>query len=95
MATMALHTPKSARLELRVTPDQKRLLEEAASVRERSVTEFVIETASIAAHDVLADRTQFILSPEKWDAFAAALDRPARVLPDLVAFLAEPSVLER
>ena len=93
--TVAHRAPKSARLELRVTPDQKHLLEEAAAVRARTVSEFVIETASTAAHDVLADRTRFVLSPEKWDALTAALDRPVRVLPDLVALLAEPSVLDR
>ncbi len=86
---------KTARLDLRVSPEQKHLFEEAAAVTSRTVTEFVIQSASVAAHDVMADRTRFVLPPEQWSAFAAAIERKPRVLPRLAAFLAEPSVLER
>lgn len=86
---------KSSRLELRITPEQKNLLEEAAAAGARSVTDFVLESASAAAHDVLADRSRFVLSPEKWSELSAAMDRPARIMPDLATFLAEPSVLEK
>jgi uncharacterized protein (DUF1778 family) len=85
---------KSERLDLRVDPEQKRLLEEAAAATDRSVTAFVLQSASIAAQDVLADRTTFVLPRAEWEAFTAALERPARVDARLAAFLAERSVLD-
>ena len=87
--------PKTARLDLRVSPEQKRLFEEAAAVTARTVTEFVVQSAAVAARDVMADRTRFVLPPEQWAAFTAAIERKPRVLPRLAAFLADPSVLER
>jgi uncharacterized protein (DUF1778 family) len=86
---------KTERLDLRLSPDQKHLFEEAAAASARTVTDFVVQAAAISAQDVLADRTRFTLSAEQWAAFAEALDREPRYLPRLAAFLAEPSVLER
>jgi uncharacterized protein (DUF1778 family) len=85
---------KSERLDLRVSPDQKHLFEDAAAVTDRTLTDFVVQSASVAAHDVLADRTRFVLSPVAWKAFSAALDREPRYLPRLATFLAEPSVVD-
>jgi len=85
---------KSERLDLRLSPDQKHLFEDAAAVADRTLTEFIVQSASIAAQDVLADRTRFVLSPQAWEAFSAALDREPRYLPRLASFLAEPSVLD-
>lgn len=40
---------------------------------------------------VLADRTEFTLNPEDWEAWEALHDRPARDLPELRELMAEPS----
>jgi uncharacterized protein (DUF1778 family) len=86
---------KTERLDLRVSREQKILFEEAATVSAKTVTDFVVQSAAIAARDVMADRTQFVLTREEWAAFAAAIDREPRYLPRLAAFLAEPSVLDK
>ena len=44
-----------------------------------------------ASGPVLADRTEFTLSPEDWEAWEALHDRPAQDLPDLREFMAEPA----
>ena len=85
---------KTARLDLRVTPEQKRHLEEAAALAEQSVTEFVVASARSAANEILADRTRFVLSPDQWTAFMDAIDRPPRYLPKLASLLSSPSVLD-
>lgn len=85
---------KGARLDLRVSSEQKRLLEEAAAATDRTVTDFVLASAALAARDVMADRTRFALPPDRWAAFTAAMDREPRYLPRLAAFLSEPSVLD-
>lgn len=85
---------KSARLDLRVSEAQKTLLEEAAAYEGRTVTDFVLQAASVAAQNALADRTHFVLSAEAWAAFTEALDRQPRYLPWLAKLLSEPSVLD-
>jgi len=81
-------------MNFRVSPDQKAMLERAARLQQAGVTEFVMAAALREAEHVLADRSRFELTPERWAEFEAALERPAEVTPQLAAFLATPSVLE-
>ncbi|MGH2513939.1 MAG: DUF1778 domain-containing protein [Candidatus Limnocylindrales bacterium] len=93
-ASVPARAAKRARLDLRVSPEQKHLFEQAAAAMEQTMTEFVVQSAQVTARDVLADRTRFVLSPEQWAAFSAAVDREPSVLPRLAAFLTTPSVLD-
>lgn len=81
-------------MELRLDPAQRRLLDEAAAARAMSTSAFVLTHATAAAHEVLADRTSFVLPADRWDAFVELLDREPRRLPGLATFLAKPSVLD-
>ncbi|MER9425336.1 DUF1778 domain-containing protein [Mesorhizobium sp. M0317] len=49
-------------------------------------------TARTALSKELADRQSFRLDVEKWAAFKAALETPARDLPRLKRLLSEPSI---
>jgi uncharacterized protein (DUF1778 family) len=91
---MPLATKKDDRLELRLEPQRRRLLDEAASASGMSTSAFVLAHATEAAREVLADRTSFVLPAERWDAFVAMLDRADRPVDGLAAFLAGPSVTE-
>ncbi len=93
-ASRAGRRAKSARVDFRLSPEQKVLLDEAATLSGTSLSEFVLQSAQAAANDVLADRTRFILPPERWAAFADALTRPPRHLPRLAALLSSPSVID-
>lgn len=93
--TMARSTKrKDDRLELRLEPTNRRLLDEAAAASSMSTSAFVLTHATEAARAVLADRTSFAVPDERWDAFTDLLDRDERALPGLAAFLARPSVLD-
>jgi uncharacterized protein (DUF1778 family) len=71
---------KQERLQIRVEPDEKRLLERAAAASHLSVSAFVLQAAAQRAEDVLADRAAAIeLSPEAGAALALALHAPAMV----------------
>ena len=48
-------------------------------------------SAEDASGQVLADRTEFVLSPEDWEAWEALHDRPARDIPELRELIAKPS----
>ena len=86
---------KGDRLELRIEPERRRLLDEAASETGMSTSAFVLSHATSAAQQVLADRSTFVLPAERWDSFVKLLDREARPMLGLAAFLASPSVLDQ
>jgi uncharacterized protein (DUF1778 family) len=90
MATMN----RSEKLDLRLTPDHKSLLQTAALAQHRSVSEFVLESALARAQETLPDRQHFGLDAERWTAFVTALDAPVRPLPRLSRLLAEPSAFD-
>jgi uncharacterized protein (DUF1778 family) len=85
---------KEDRLELRLESDRRRLLDLAAKASGVSTSAFVLERATLAAQEILANRTTFVLPQEHWDAFVRLLDRPVQPVEGLAAFLAEPSILE-
>jgi uncharacterized protein (DUF1778 family) len=86
---------RSEKLDLRLTPGAKQTLQRAAAAAQRSVTDFVLESALASAAETLADRRSFQLEPEQWDAFMGALDAPPQLHPRLARLLQEPSVVER
>lgn len=72
----------SERLNLRIAPAVKVMLRKAAKLRKHSLTEFVVRSSQDAAEAVLAGQTRFVLPKAQWLAFNAALDAPAREIPD-------------
>ncbi|HVY35193.1 MAG TPA: DUF1778 domain-containing protein [Caulobacteraceae bacterium] len=85
---------RSEKLDLRLTPDHKSLLQTAALASNRSVSEFVLESALARAQETLPDRQHFGLAADRWEAFARALDAPVRPLPRLGRLLTEPGVFD-
>ena len=85
---------RSEKLDLRLTPAAKQTLQRAAAAVDRTVTDFVLDSARASAAETLADRQLFSLSPAQWEAFVAALDAPTRSHPRLSRLLMEPSVFE-
>lgn len=61
---------------------------------DKSVTDFVLESATANAERVLADRRWFVLSDEAWNDFQALLDAPVTETPKLAALLREPTVFD-
>ena len=85
----------STRLSIRATRSQKRLFEAVASRQKVTLTDFILQSASSRAEEILAEQRRFALPPARWKAFLAALDRPVRPKPRLRRLLSEPTVLER
>jgi len=78
---MALPTTvrqRDQRLEARITPDQKELIERAACVQGRTVTDFVVSALQEAAKQAIADHTVWKLTQEQQKVFISSLtDAPA------------------
>lgn len=91
MSKTALRTEK---LDLRLSAEAKRTLSAAANASQRSVSEFVLESALSRAAETLPDRRRFELDADRWEAFQAALDAPPRPLARLKTLLTKPSILE-
>jgi uncharacterized protein (DUF1778 family) len=85
---------RSEKLDLRLTPAAKQMLYSAAATMQRSVSDFVLESALARAEETLTDRRHFGLSASNWEAFMAALDAPPRQHARLERLLGEPSVFE-
>ena len=81
---------KDERLQIRVSPDEKRLLELAAEAAHVSVSAFVVIAAAERAEYMLAERTIVRLAPAAAEAFSVALNEPGRVDERLAAALARP-----
>jgi uncharacterized protein (DUF1778 family) len=95
MATQSVLTERrTEKLDVRVSPAAKAKLQAAASAVHRSMSDFVMESALSRAEETLAERRVFGLDAEKWAAFQAALDAPARPLPRLQALLDEPGFFD-
>jgi uncharacterized protein (DUF1778 family) len=91
MASAAIKTEK---LDLRLTPAAKQVLQTAAAASARSVSEFVLESALARAEETLPDRRRFGLDAEQWAAFQSALDARPRPSPRLAKLLKAPSVFD-
>jgi uncharacterized protein (DUF1778 family) len=87
-------TTRSEKLDLRLSPEAKHKLYSAAAAVNRSVSDFVLESALNRADETLADRRHFSLNAEQWTAFMAALDAPAKHNPVLEKLLNTPSIFE-
>jgi len=85
---------RSEKLDLRVAPEAKRMLQEAARERHTSLSQFVLDSAIAAATEVLAERTRIGLNTEDWTAFMAALDAPPKSHPRMERLLAEATILD-
>jgi len=58
---------KNERLDLRVTSDQKRLLQQAANLKGETVSDFVLSSAMASADEALLDQRVFLLEPEAFE----------------------------
>ena len=92
---MATTANRSEKLDLRLTADAKRVLQSAAAAAQRSVSEFVLESALARAAETLPDRQRFKLSADSWVVFQQALDAPPASKPRLGKLLKGKSPFER
>ena len=74
--TATTATAKRERLEARVSPEQKALIERAAPLEGRSVTDFLVRSAQREAERVIREREVMALSLRDSVAFVQALLDP-------------------
>ncbi|WP_038092474.1 type II toxin-antitoxin system TacA family antitoxin [Acidihalobacter prosperus] len=67
---------RSARLGLRATPEQEAMLRRAAEVAHKSLTDFILDSACLAAEQTLLDQRLFMVSGSQYQALMDLLDQP-------------------
>ena len=75
MSTQA--RPKPERLEARVTREQKHLIQRAAELEGRSITDFLVASAQSAAQQVIQEHEVLRLTAKEREVFVQALMYPA------------------
>jgi uncharacterized protein (DUF1778 family) len=86
---------KTARLSLRLTPEQDAVLRRAAEARGESENDYVLRHAVEAAEMELADGRVFVVDDGAWTELQALLSAPPALPPAMIKLLTNPSVLER
>lgn len=77
-STIPADQTRGARLEARISPEQKALLQQAAFLSGRTLSEFVVATAQEAASKVIQEHETIRLSRAEQIAFVAALLDPPK-----------------
>lgn len=85
---------KAERLQVRVSGDEKAMLERAAAASQQTSSEFIRGAALHHAQHVLADRRSFALDEQQWQRFESALDREPVAKVNLLRLLTTKSVLD-
>lgn len=80
-------------INLRVSHEQKSLIDRAVRALGRNRSDFMLETACQEAETVLLDRRYFSLPVEEFRRFAAILDKPPASNPRLTRLLSDPSAV--
>lgn len=75
-ATASSPAARSARLGLRATPEQEAVLRRAAEVAHKSLTDFILDRACLAAEQTLLEQRLFMVSGSKYQALMDLLEQP-------------------
>lgn len=78
---------KSARVNLRLSPEALEMVREAASVQQQDLTSFVLGAAMERARAVLAEDRLLRLTSHEVNQLEEALDSEPEVVPQLRAFI--------
>jgi uncharacterized protein (DUF1778 family) len=75
--------PKVYRFDARLNEDQKRVIQRAADLEGRTMTDFVLQSAEQAAQRTIEQRSTLLLNVQDTEAFVDALLKPAKPGPVL------------
>ncbi len=82
---------RSQRLEIRTTPEDRELIDRAVEASGTDLTEFVTANLTVAAHRILADRSEFVVDAESRRAWEQVNRNKPRDLPGLRELMRRPS----
>ena len=72
----AVNEAKRETLNIRIKPEVRDLIDRAAKSRGKNRTDFILDSARLAAEDTLFDQVIMTVSPQAYEQFQARLDMP-------------------
>lgn len=82
---------RDAPINLRAKPEQRDLIDQAATLLGKNRSDFMLEAACERARAVVLDQVFFSLDPDKFQQFTALLDAPAAPNAGLQRLIAVPT----
>ena len=67
---------KKQRIDLRLTDDDKIIIEEAAAISNQTITQFVVASASERAAEVIEQHRRMVLNEQSWSLVMEAITQP-------------------
>lgn len=67
---------KKQRIDLRLNEDDKHMIEEAAAMTNQSISQFMVNTASERAAEVIDQHRRLLLNEESWNLVMDAIINP-------------------
>ena len=74
----AVTDAKRETLNIRIKPEVRDLIDRAAKSRGKNRTDFILDSARIAAEDTLLDQVIMTVSPQAFEQFQVRLDMPPK-----------------
>jgi uncharacterized protein (DUF1778 family) len=93
--TVTKKRAKRDSLNIRIKPEERGLIDRAASALGKNRTDFVLDAARRAAEETLLDRTVLAVSAEAFAEFLARLDAPPKPNERLRKTMQTPAPWER
>ncbi len=81
----------TARMDLHIDDEKRRVIARAARLAGQSVTQYVLGLVWPDAQRRIADETRLRLPQRQWQSFCKRLDQPPRDIPQLRRLLERPS----
>ncbi|MFZ2738964.1 MAG: DUF1778 domain-containing protein [Burkholderiaceae bacterium] len=91
----AVTDAKRESLNIRIKPEVRDLIDRAAKSRGKNRTDFILESARVAAEDTLLDQVVMAVSPQAFEQFQARLDMPPNPNEHLRKTMLTPAPWER
>lgn len=82
---------RSARLGLRATAEQEAVLRRAAQVAHKSLTDYILDSACLAAEQTLLDQRLFMVTGSQYQALIDLLDQPEQENEGLARLFSRPA----
>lgn len=91
----AVTNAKRETLNIRIKPEVRDLIDRAAKSRGKNRTDFILDSARVAAEDTLLDQVIMTVSPQAFEQFQARLDIPPNPNDRLRKTMLTPAPWER
>jgi uncharacterized protein (DUF1778 family) len=92
---LATKSRKTERIEIRATARQEAVLQQAASITDRTLSEFMLTSAMNEAQRLLSDQVVFASDPQAYAKFLELLDEPLESTEKLEKLWSQPSPFGR